>query len=354
MRRAVAVVLLAITIAVPAHAELFGIFQDGSQNDFLGEIDAAGVVTTRGGVLNLGGRIGGVSDADPATNRFFFVGAVGASSAMSIWSVDVTTGDVIANPVISMTGFNSGPFCIRWDETNERLLAIMSKTNGDETLATINPATGATAAIGAGFATGGLYSGVCAFDPLAQRFYMAAVPDGGSDSALFRINATTGAVLASPTINTGLPLFPTPGFLAWDDGNDRVLGVVNIDPSSDGKVLVSINSTTGGLTILSDAIPAGGYSSGVNAFDGPSGVLYFLANELPANSDNALFGVDSDGDVRLNEVLSTDFVGLGLGTSFLVAVPEPAGAALAVGAMGALVGLGARRRRGESGASIRF
>jgi hypothetical protein len=353
MRLAIAVSLLCIATAPPARAELFGIFQDGSQNDFLGEIDAAGVVTTRGSVLNLGGRIGGVSDADPETNRFFFVGAVGASSAMSIWSVDVETGDVIANPVISMTGFSSGPFCIRWDETNDRLLAIMSKTNGDETLATINPVTGATAAIGAGFATGGIYN-ACAFDPVGQRLYQVANPDGSFDAALFRINASTGAVVSNPTINTGLPLFSIPGFLAWDDGNDRVLGVVNIVPSSDGKVLVSINVTTGGLTILSDAIPAGGYSAGVNAFDGPSGVLYFLANELPANSDNALFGVDSDGDVRLNEVLSTDFVGLGLGTSFLVAVPEAGTTVLAVGAVGALCAMATRRRRSESGAPIRM
>jgi hypothetical protein len=344
--RPAAVALLGLVwsaLAAPAQADLFGLFFDGSGNDFLGVIDVDGVVTTRGSVLNVGVRSSGVSDADPATGRFFLVGAEGASSDMSIWSVDVSDGSVVDVEPIVMTGFNSGPFCIRWDEVNQRLLAIMSKTNGDEVLATINPATGATAAIGAGFATSGLYSGVCALDAANQRLYLAAVPDGESDAGLLRINATTGALLASPVITTGLPgVFTTPGFLAWDADGARVLGIVNLNPSTAGKVLVSINGTTGALTLLSDAIPGGGYSSGVSAWDPAGGALYFLANDAATNTDNTLFGVDTGGQILANETLSTDFVGLFLTSSFLVLVPEPGAAACALVALGSLA-LRARR-----------
>lgn len=345
MARALLAMLFAVSIAASAQAELFGIFADGSNNDFLGAIDpGSGEVTTRGGVLNVGGRIGGVSDADPVAEHFFFVGAVGAASAMSIWTVDVTDGSVVNTDVINMTGFSSGPFCIRWDAVNQRLLAIMSKTNGDEVLATINPATGATAAIGAGFATGGLSSGVCAFDPAGQRLYLSAIPNGGSDWALFRINASTGAVLGSPVINTGLPVVSqTPAFLAFDDAGDRVLGVINLIPSSAGKVLVEIDAASGELSLLSDAIPAGGYSSGVSAFYQAGGALYFLANDVATNTTNTIFGVRVDGDVIADAALNTPFIGLGLTTSFLVLVPEPGGALLALVATAALRLLHARR-----------
>ena len=290
-----------------------------------------------------------------SAGRFFFVAAEGAASEMSIWSVDVATGDPVDVHPISMTGFSTPPLCLRWDPVHERLLAILSKTNGDEVLATINPATGASAAIGTGFATGGLSSGVCAFDSVNQRLYLPANLGMTGQRALFDVDTNTGTLLGAPLITTGMPVVDTtPGFVAYDAAGARVLGIVQLVPSTAGKVLVSIDVTTGALTILGDAIPAGGFSSGVSAFHQPGRDFYFLANDLATNTLNSVFGVDANGAVIADEVLRSDFVGLVLSSSFLVVVPEPGGVALGIAALAALRLLGYRRRPGGCGEQARI
>jgi hypothetical protein len=337
--------VIVVSAAAPSRAGLLGIFSDGSGNDFLGAIDAeTGEITTRGSVLPLGNRIGGLADADPVTGSFFFVGTENPSAdVMSIWTVDVSDGSVVGVHPISLAGFTSGPFCIRWDGVHHRLLAVMQKTPAVGTLATISPATGATAAIGGtGFAVDGLYSGVCAFDPVGQRLYYVT-PLGGHP-ALFAIDASTGAVVSSPAITTGLPgVGDTPVFLAWDAAGDRVLGVVSLNPGTAGKVLVSIDRTTGALTLLSDAIPASGYAEGASAWHEPSHSLYFLDAD-GTNTHSTLFGVNTNGLVVANSALVSDFVGLFTTSSFLVIAPEPSAWAAGLAALASLL-LCARRRR---------
>ena len=340
------VALLGVLAAAPSRADVFGLFIDTSVSDErVGLVDpGTGAIDAFGEALDTGPRSGGVYDVDLATGNLYFVaGTDSAPGTWSLWTIDLPTGAAIDfPPVTAPVNFDGSPAFLEFDPVGDRILGIVSRTTDNRRfLARFDPVTGNVTLIGTGFQSGGYSSGVSAFDAAHQIFYLVANVFGGSDPALYRINATTGALIGSATITTAIPdLGTNPNFLAYDPVGGSVLAIVNLPPN---KVLASIAPTTGVLTALSAPMAATGYSSGVADFDEATGVFYFAANDA-TNMHSTLFRVEADGTVLPSHVFASSNPNITPGPTFLV-VPEPAGVALSLSAFGALLGMSRKRSR---------
>jgi len=338
------VLSLVVLAAAPGRADVLGLFIDTSVSDErVGVVDpATGAVTAFGEALDTGPRSGGVYDVDLDTGNLYFVaGTDSAPGTWSLWTIDLRSGAAVDfPPVTTPVNFDGSPSFLEFDPVGGRILGIVSRTTDNRRfLARFDPVTGDMTLIGTGFTTGGYSSGISAFDAAHQIFYLVANVFGGSDPALYRVNAATGAVIGSATLNTAIPeLGLTPNFLAYDPASGKVLAIVNLSPN---KVLVSIAPTTGALTALSAPMAATGYSSGVADFDEATGVFYFAANDA-TNTTSTLFRVEADGTVLPSHVFTSSDPDITPGPTFLV-VPEPAGAALALSALASLLGISRAR-----------
>lgn len=333
------VLSLVVFVAAPGRAEVLGLFIDtsASNQERVGVVaPATGAVTAFGEGLPIGGRSGGVYDVDLAAGNLHFVaGTDSAPDTWSLWTVDLVTGAAVDfPPVTTPVNFDGFPGFLEFDPVNDRILGIVSRlTDNRRFLARFDPVTGDMTLIGTGFTTGGYSSGISAFDAAHQIFYLVANVFGGSDAALYRVNAATGAVIGSATLNTAIPdLGLTPNFLAYDPVSAQVLAIVNLPPN---KVLVSINPTTGALTALSAPMAATSYSSGVADFDEATGIFYFAANDA-LGTTSTLFRVEADGTVLPSHAFTSSDPDITPGPTFLV-VPEPAGAAMAIAALASLL-----------------
>ncbi len=339
------VFLLVVFAAAPGRGEVLGLFIDTSvsSQERVGIVDpATGAVTAFGEALPIGGRAGGVYDVDLDAGHLYFVaGTDSAPDTWSLWTVDLVTGAAVDfPPVTAPVNFDGFPGFLEFDPVNDRILGIVSRsTDNRRFLARFDPVTGDMTLIGTGFTTGGYSSGISAFDAAHQIFYLVANVFGGSDAALYRVNATTGAVIGSATLNTAIPdLGLTPNFLAYDPVSAQVLAIVNLPPN---KVLASINPTTGALDALSAPMVATGYSSGLSDFDEATGIFYFAANEA-TNTTSTLFRVEADGTVLPSHAFTSSNPDITPGPTFLV-VPEPAGAAMAIAALASLLAIARAR-----------
>ena len=341
----IAVVLaVAAAAAQPAGAEVYGVVRDTVANDFRVGLVApgTGAISGLGPVLDIGPHPGGVYDVDPATRSLYFVSASGAvPDTYALWTVNLGTGELIdAAPLTPPANFDPLPGFLEFDAVNDRILAIVRRTTDNKKfLARIDPTTGNITLIGSGFLSGGYSSGVSDFDAAHQIFYlMANVSIADTNQALYRVNATTGALIGSAVLTTDVPgLDLHPGFLAYDPTGDQLLAIVNLSPN---KVLVSIAPTTGAVTAISAPIAATGYSSGVSDFDAQARIFYFAANEA-TNTTSTLFRVEADGTILPAHAFASSDPDIDPAPIMLV-VPEPAAVAVGAASLAALCALARR------------
>lgn len=243
----------------------------------------------------------GMSAIDPAARRTYQIGASGGESpgAQRVYSLDVEGGDVLASPLLDAVIED-----IEVDGTG-RVLGIARKDTTTE-LCAIDTATGATTVLSTLPSLDAVVTGSSAMDRGAGRLYEAGSGSDGLGRRIFTIDAKSGAVLASPVMDTpctNIALDPTSA--------GRLLCVAT---ASDGKQLRALDPATGATSLLG-AIPLlDTVLQGITALDTEALVLYQIGK---AKGDPAtrLFGID----VVTGAVLSSPGLGAELFTNMEVA-----------------------------------
>jgi hypothetical protein len=243
----------------------------------------------------------GMSAIDPAARRIYQIGASDGDSpgVQRIYSLDVESGDVLASPVLDAAIED-----IEVDGAG-RVLGIAR--NGTTTeLRAIDTATGATTVLSTLPSLDAVVTGSSAVDRDAGRLYEAGSGSDGMGRRIFTIDAKSGAVLASPVMDT-----PCINIALDPAGKGRLLCVAT---ASDGKQLRALDPATGATSVLG-AIPRLDTAlQGITALDTQALVLYQIGK---AKGDPAtrLFGID----VKTGAVVSSPGLGTELFTNMEVA-----------------------------------
>lgn len=189
---------------------------------------ATGVPTAVSG--NLATAIGmpsGATTMDAAGNRFFFVGTQDAETTQRIYSVDTSTGALLASPTISgdvITG-------LEYDSDANVLLGLRTPPDGGKQVVALDPATGSTTNVSANVAPSlGMSSGVTGLDSAGNRFFFVATPGSETDSRIYTIDTSTGALISNPTIAGSA--FQFMQGLAWAEPAPPPVVTVTIDVRS--------------------------------------------------------------------------------------------------------------------------
>jgi hypothetical protein len=296
----------------PSSGTLYAVvFDTGAAEERLVEIDpATGALTPVGaGIADCCLIPSGVSALDPAGGVFFFVGRRMSDGAddFRIWSLDLATGGVVANPLLPAG--NNWNF-LEFDPSSGTLYAVVFDTGtAEERLVEVDPATGALSPVGAGIADCCfISSGVSALDPGDGEFHFMGrrMSDGADDFRIWSLDLATGAVAANPL----LPAGNNYNFLEFDPeaeppGPIEVAIDVkpgsfpnSINPRSNGVIPVAILTTPGFDALSVDAATL--------RFSGPAGAP--IAHAAPHPED-----ADGDGDVDLVVHFRTRQTGIACG-----------------------------------------
>lgn len=264
----------------------------------------SGAVNLPGGPINGGAALGsasGVNTFDPTGNRLFFVGFPDGVTA-HLYSINALTGAVLASPVLS-----GGSLLIEgleWDDAEGVLYALTNPGGGDRQLATIVPATGVVALIGAPIAGTSLstVSGGDDLDAAGNRYFFAGQPMGGNPK-LYSISTASGAVLANPDLS-GAAVNALLG-LEWDPSGAQLFGLASVGAGD--RQIATLNPATGVLALLGSPLAGEALStvSGADTLD-PAGDRYFFAGQ-PASGNPKIYAVSTGtGAVLTNPDLSGD------------------------------------------------
>jgi YVTN family beta-propeller protein len=194
----------------------------------------------------------------------------------------------------TITAGSVNPQSIALDPTGKFAYVMDGGSDGDGgyvSMYTIDPTTGALASIGPPVPTygygvyygSGVNAGSLAVDPLGKFAYVTNEGDyydygDGADGsvAIYAINATTGTLTSTGTINGNCPGLCLPSSLVVDPSG-RLAYVANGDGSVPYNVaMYTINGTTGALTSIG-TIAAG--TGPVSVAVDPSGKFAYVANE---------------------------------------------------------------------------
>jgi len=237
-----------------------------------------------------------VAAAGTAAVTVFNPGPGGGSS--NALTFTITTGSV-------------GPQSIALDPTGKFAYVMDSGSDGNGgyvSMYTINPTTGALASIGPPVSTygygvyygSGVNAGSVAVDPSGKFAYVTNAGDvydygDGADGsvAIYAINATTGALTSTGTINGNCPGLCLPSSVVVDPSG-RLAYLANGGGGVPFNVAIyTINSTTGGLTSI------GTIAAGTNPLSvavDPAGKFAYVANWT---------GYDTDGSVSMYTIDAT-------------------------------------------------
>ncbi|MCP4901158.1 MAG: hypothetical protein GY906_29665 [bacterium] len=177
------------------------------------------------------------------------------------------------------------------------LVGLRNPGGGGRQLVSLDPVTGTVIPLGTGITTSlPSASGVDAIDGAGGRFFFVASPPGETDSRLYTMDTTTGAVLHSPTLlGTGTAFI---NGLTYDDVNSVLFGLRN--PGGGGRQLVTLDPATGVVNPLGTGITSSLPSaSGVNALDATGGRFFFVASP-PGETDSRLYTFDTTSGVLLH------------------------------------------------------
>jgi 6-phosphogluconolactonase len=203
------------------------------------------------------------------------------------------------------------PQSIALDPTGKFAYVMDGGSNGDGgyvSMYTINPTTGALASIGPPVSTygygvyygSGVNAGSVAVDPLGKFAYITNAGDvydygDGADGsvAIYAINATTGALTSTGTINGNCPGLCLPSSVVVDPSG-RLAYVANGGGGVPFNVAIyTINSTIGALTSIG-TIAAG--TDPLSIAVDPAGKFAYVANWT---------GYDTDGSVSMYTIDAT-------------------------------------------------
>ena len=238
-----------------------------------------------------------ISAAGTAAVTVFNPGPGGGSS--NALTFTITTGSV-------------DPQSIALDPTGKFAYVMDGGSGGDGgyvSMYTINPTTGALASIGPPVSTygygvyygSGVNAGSVAVDPLGKFAYVTNTGDvydygDGADGsiAIYAINATTGALTSTGTINGNCPGLCIPSSVVVDPSG-RLAYVPNgyVANGYDNVAMYTINSTTGALTSIG-TIAAG--TDPLSVAVDPAGKFAYVANWT---------GYDIEGGVSMYTIDAT-------------------------------------------------
>ena len=242
----------------------------------------------------------------------------------------ISASDIAAAGTAAVTVFNPGPGggssnaltftittgsvdpqSIALDPTGKFAYVMDGGSDGDGgyvSMYTINPTTGALASIGPPVSTygygvyygSGVNAGSVAVDPLGKFAYITNAGDvydygdcADGSVAIYAINATTGALTSTGTINGNCPGLCLPSSVVVDPSG-RLAYVANGGGGVPFNVaMYTINSTTGALTSIG-TIPAG--TDPISVAVDPAGKFVYVANWT---------GYDTDGSVSMYTIDAT-------------------------------------------------
>ena len=240
----------------------------------------------------------------------------------------ISASDIAAAGTDAVTVFNPGPgggssnaliFTITTGSVDPQSIALDptgrfayvmdgGSDGGYVSMYTINPTTGALASIGPPVSTygygvyygSGVNAGSVAVDPLGKFAYITNAGDvydygDGADGsvAIYAINATTGALTSTGTINGNCPGLCLPSSMVVDPSG-RLAYVANGGGGVPFNVaMYAINSTTGALTSIG-AIAAG--TDPLSVAVDPAGKFAYVANWT---------GYDTNGSVSTYTIDAT-------------------------------------------------
>lgn len=242
----------------------------------------------------------GATTLDPSGNRFFFVGTQDAETTQRIYSVDTQTGALLASPAIAgdvITG-------LEYDDAAGILYGLRTPPDGGKQIVNLDPATGTTTDVSANIAPGlGMASGVTGLDAAGDRFFFVATPNSETDSRIYTVDTSTGALVSSPTI-TGSAFQFMQGLAFAADAPPPVVNVL-ID------VLSTVNVRSKGV------IPVAILTT--PAFDAttvdPLSVRFGPGNASEAHGTGHVSDVDGDGDLDMVLHFSTQAAAIPCGAT---------------------------------------
>jgi hypothetical protein len=239
----------------------------------------------------------GVSALDAPGNRFFFVGTPGADPNQHIYTVDTATGAVIGSPAVSAGVAVLG---MAYDEAEAKLFIWQNPGDGGRQIALLDPATGTMTPVSASISPPlGSSSGVLALDATGNRIFFAGVVTGETDSRLYTVDTSTGAVIGNPTVvGSAVQFFSGLEFAPAAGPPPIVTVTIDIKP---GSATNPINLRSGGLIPVAILTTPSFDATTVDV----STVRFGPGNASEAHGHGHVEDVDGDGDLDLMLHFST-------------------------------------------------
>ncbi len=249
-----------------------------------------GVLTPSSGNLHsIGPVIGGTpvstsgstETIDQAGNRLFFVGTPNANPT-KLFSISTINGAVLASPNVSNA--QNGIVFMNWDAGESKLFCLVSVGPGDRQLGTVNIATGAVSLLGSPIAGASLGTGnIHALDAAGNRFFFTGYL-GADPEALYVINTTTGAEIASPLL-TGSII--SVRHLGWDAAESVLFGLFGL--ANGDAQLGTVNTTTGAVSLRGNPLGGTGLTT-LGAALAPASDLYYFAGQ-PSGGNRTAYSI---------------------------------------------------------------
>jgi hypothetical protein len=226
----------------------------------------------------------GVQTYDPGRNAIVLIGSSNLDHVLRVFSIDATSGALANKPALTLPGgaaatiYNwSGGIHVRADGTLVGVTWDSLTTAGSEELRTIDPSTGITQPVATVPGIAWVVDWASTYDGTTDSIFVGGNADGGSSvELLYRIDATTGSLIASPEV---------PHF--WEALHVRSdHAVVGILWNGVGQPqLGTLDPTTGAATMIASIPGIDEILSAVDAYDSKLDVLYLVAK---ANADPTL------------------------------------------------------------------
>ena len=364
MRRlAVLGALLAVALgAAPATAQMLVavVGQTGvaEPEERLARIDlATGVLTLVGSDLGLALRRQG-SGYDPATGRIYFQALAHGEADPApdrIWTVDVATGAVLANPQVTVpAGFDD------LTAISRSTAATPSSTGSfDGRQTTIGRCSRSTRRRAAPRCSvlhryRPRRTGNVGARPGFRRVPLHRHEDGAasaSEQRIWSVDLETGNLLNAPPLIAPPDSYdPRANFATFDPASGRLL--LLLFDATPSRQLVSLSPTTGVASAVGSPLAIDSVSAGVSALDATTGLLAFIGRPQ-GGSEFLLFQVNSSSGsvIAMPAIVPPGGSSLSTFPAYLEFVPEPGSGGTVVAALCALAVLLAARSPARRSAS---
>lgn len=245
-----AILLTAATTATAQLAELD--YNSDTGNWEYGSFDPNGGAIT---ILNTFALPDGYTDSsfltDPSTDSAYL------QTGSSLYEFNLATGAIVGTPTLDTTIFGYGI-------GNGGLVGLdYNLGTGNWEYRNINHVTGSTTLLNTFAEPNGLFDGSFVTDPSANSAYFQA-----GDDTLYTLNLATGAI--ANTVNMGTPLY------GYGKGNGSLVGII-YDSGTGNYDYGSIDPNGGAFTVLNSFALPDGFATGLFATDPSTDSAYFVS-----------------------------------------------------------------------------